>query len=320
LRLSRLQSDPGYAAIAGECSLYVCGEVEWRFVAPSPTTNDFATPDVARRWAFAHGMKFRGHSLLWHLPTPPWFEAMTDRAAAHQALQDHLRTICGRYAGSMQSWDVINKPLQDGTHAGRLRASAFLKQIGPEYLDLAFRTAREADPKAALVLNENSLEYDVPEQRRKRRGMLNLIDGFKRRNTPIDAVGVQSHMSTAERGSFNEDVFARFLGEISARGLKIMVTEMDMIDTGSPSDVKARDADVAAFYRRYLNVALDNRATTAVITWGLADKESWIRHGVLPQFGRKDGLPARPLPFDDDYHRKPAYDAIAQAIAAAPRR
>jgi len=320
LRLPLLDSEPGYAAMAQECSLYVCGDMQWRLVAPSPTVTNLAKPDAARRWAFAHGMKLKGHALLWHLQTPAWFTTLQDRAAALRALQGHIQTMCGHFAGSMQSWDVVNEPLQIGDRPDGLRATPFLKQIGPEYLDYAFQAAREADGKPLLVLNENSLEYDVPEQRGKRRAMLNLIDGFKRRNTPIDAVGIQSHLSTAERNNFNEAVFARFLGEISARGLKIMVTEMDMIDTGSPSDIKARDADVADFYRQYLDVALANRATIAVVTWGLTDKESWIRHGAFPQFIRKDALPVRPLPFDDRYRRKPAYDAIARALAAAPQR
>jgi endo-1,4-beta-xylanase len=320
LGVSRLTGDPGYSAMARECSLYVCADMHWRLVAPNPETTDFTKPDAAHQWALAHGMKFRGHALVWHLQMPPWFEGLPDRAAAVRALQFHIHAMGTHFAGAMQSWDVVNEAIQIGHRSDGLRETAFLRQIGPEYLDIAFQAAREADPRAALVLNENSLEYDVREQRRQRNALLRLVDGFKRRTTPIDAIGIQSHLSTAERGTFKEDVFARFLGEISARGLKIMLTEMDMIDTGSPSDVKARDADVAAFYRRYLDVALDNKATTAVITWGLTDKESWIRHGRFPQFVRKDGLPARPLPFDDDYRRKPAYDAIAQALAAAAPR
>src|SRR5262249_10325560 len=152
------------------------------------TVTNLAKPDAARRWAFAHGMKLKGHALLWHLQTPAWFTTLQDRAAALRALQGHIQTMCGHFAGSMQSWDVVNEPLEIGDRADGLRMTPFMKQIGPEYLDDAFRTAREADGKALLLLNENSLEYDVPDQRAKRRAMLNLIDGFKRRNTPLDAV------------------------------------------------------------------------------------------------------------------------------------
>jgi endo-1,4-beta-xylanase len=320
LRLSSLETDPGYAALAAECSLYVCADMHWRLVAPDPTTTDFTKVDAALRWARAHAMKFRGHALAWHLQMPPWFEALADRAAAVRALRAHIHAMGTHFAGAMQSWDVVNEPIETGHRADGLRKTPLLDKIGPEYLDIAFQTAREADPRAMLVLNENSLEYDVYDQRRRRSALLRLVDGFKQRNTPIDAIGIQSHLSTAQRGRFDANVLDRFLREISDRGLKIMTTEMDVVDTGSPADIAARDADVAAFYRRYLEVVLDNPATTAVVTWGLTDKDSWITRGALPIFVRKDGVAARPLPFDDSYRRKPAYYAIAQALASAPRR
>ena len=99
-----------------------------------------------------------------------------------------------------------------------------------------------------------------------------------------------------------------------------MVTEMDVVDRSAPSDIAARDAQVAAVYKRFLDAALDNPALIAVMTWGLTDKESWIVRGDLKNFIRSDGLKPRPLPFDDDYRPKPAYDAIANALRAAPVR
>jgi endo-1,4-beta-xylanase len=77
---------------------------------------------------------------------------------------------------------------------------------------------------------------------------------------------------------------------------------------------------VASLYKRYLDVVLDNRATIAVITWGLSDRESWITRGDEKGFRRADGLPPRPLPFDDQYRPKKAYEAIAEALRAAPAR
>jgi endo-1,4-beta-xylanase len=99
-----------------------------------------------------------------------------------------------------------------------------------------------------------------------------------------------------------------------------MITELDVIDRASPSDTAARDEEVAAIYRRYLDIVLDNRAVIAVITWGLSDRESWITRGDQKAFHRADGLPPRPLPFDDEYRPKKAYGAIAAALEAAPSR
>ena len=60
-----------------------------------------------------------------------------------------------------------------------LRKSVFTEKIGPEFLDIAFHTAREADGKALLTLNEYGTEYNIPDHLRKRRELLKLIDGFR---------------------------------------------------------------------------------------------------------------------------------------------
>jgi endo-1,4-beta-xylanase len=321
MRLPSLTEGGAYARMmTEECKLYVCAEMHWRLVSPRPDVTDFSKVDQARAWARAHGMPFRGHSLLWHLQTPTWFGELSDRAAAVAALQGHIRTMCTHFAGTMQSWDVVNEALVPNGGENGLRRTVFLEKIGPEYLDIAFHAAREADGKALLVLNDAGMEYDFPGSRRHRRFLLDLVDGFKRRNTPIDAIGIQSHLATESSTHLSDVDLDGFLREISDRGLKILVTELDVIDRGSPSDIAKRDTEVAAMYKRYLEVVLENKAVVAVATWGLTDHDSWITRGDLPAFRRADGLPARPLPFDDHYVRKPAYFAIAEAFKAAPAR
>lgn len=73
-------------------------------------------------------------------------------------------------------------------------------------------------------------------------------------------------------------------------------------------------------YRAFLQTALDERAVKAVVTWGLSDRYTWLNTEKDPQFRRPDGLPARPLPFDDAFRPKQAFAAIVDAFKAAPRR
>jgi endo-1,4-beta-xylanase len=321
MRLSSLEAGGTYAQMmTKECTLYVCADMQWRLVAPTPDRTNFLRVDRAKTWAGAHGMRFKGHSLVWHSQTPSWFETLPDRDAAVAALQAHVRIMCTHFAGAMHSWDVVNEAIQTKGGEHGLRRSVFLKKIGPEYLDIAFRTARDSDPHALLILNEFGLENADPESRDRRDAILSLVDDFKNRNIPIDAIGLQSHLGTSFSRKLDERSLAGFLKEISDRGLKIMVTELDVVDRGSPSDVTERDAQVAALYKRYLDVVLDNTAVIAVITWALSDRDSWITRGDQAFFRRPDGLPARPLPFDDQYAPKRAYDAIVDALKAAPGR
>ena len=99
-----------------------------------------------------------------------------------------------------------------------------------------------------------------------------------------------------------------------------MVTELDVTDRSSPSDIATGDEEVARLYGRYLDVVLDNRAAIAVIIWGLTDRESWITRGDLKDFLRSDGLQARPLPFDEQHRPKKPYEAILRVLRAAPNR
>jgi endo-1,4-beta-xylanase len=318
-----LARDPAYAAMMGrECGLVVSGaEIHWALVAPSPTVTNLSKADAIYAWAAAHRIKFRGHALVWHGQAPAWFADLPDRATAVAALQDHIRIMCKHFAGHMHAWDVVNEAiLTNSVRADNLRDTIFIRKIGPEYLDIAFQTARDSDPHALLVYNQDGLELDYSWQGLRRTVLLDLIDGFKKRGTPVDAIGIQGHLQTATMPHFNERIFSDFLREIAARGLQIMLTELDVADKSAPSDIPQRDAEVASAYKRFLDVALDNKSVSTVITWGLSDNDSWITHGAKPEFRREDGLTPRPLPFDATYRPKAAYAAIAEALRAAPKR
>ena len=322
VRSPSLADDPTYAAlVARECGLFVCSRAHWDVISPKPNENRFAPIDADEDWAARHAMKFRGHCLVWHDRVPDWFGALPDRATAVRALEEHVTAVCKHFAGRMQSWDVVNeaiKPTQ-GRPDG-LRNSIFVEKIGPEFLDIAFRAARQSDPIARLVYNEYNLELAIKEHEDRRHALLRLLDGFAKRGVPIDAVGLQSHLTIDGMQHFDAKLFAGFLDELAGRRLDILISELDVIDRAAPADIATRDAAVADVYRRYLDVALASRAVKAVITWGLTDRYGWIADGAEPQTRRRDGLPARPLPFDADCRPKPAYTALAEAIAHAPLR
>jgi endo-1,4-beta-xylanase len=303
-----------------EAALVTSSSFHWAHVAPTPEGADFSGPDRVAAWAAAHRLGLRGHTLLWGEATPRWFAALSDRAAAVAAVEAHIAAMGRHFAGRLQSWDVVNEAIKvNEGHEDGLRRSVLYDRIGPDYLDLAFRAARAADPATRLVYNEFDLELALPEHEEKRRVLLGLVDGFKRRGTPIDAIGLQSHLSTDGMAQFDERRFARFLDEIAARGLEIMLTELDVIDRRAPADITLRDAAVADTYRRYLDVALANTAVKTVIGWGLTDRNSWIDWDN-PRTKRADGLHPRPLAFDEMFRPKPAYFAIAAALRAAPAR
>jgi endo-1,4-beta-xylanase len=192
--------------------------------------------------------------------------------------------------------------------------------IGPSYVAESFRIAHHQDPKALLVLNEFGFETvnefgDQPGPRR--RATLQVIDRLLHQRVPVHALGIQAHLLAdrfAER--FDARAYRRFLDEVADRGLKILITEMDVLDDGLPADVAVRDRGVADVYRRYLDVTLDHHAVKALITFGLSDRYTWLQED-LP---REDGAARRPLPFDEDLQPKPAYRALSHSLRDAPWR
>src|SRR5262249_42710097 len=158
MKVGYVATDAAYARmVTRECGLYVSASLFWELIAPTPTATNFSSAESADAWARAHGMSFRGVPLVWHYRTPSWFKALPNRAAMIQALRAHIHGTCAHFAGRVHSWDVVNEAILTKGGINGLRKNVFLDKIGPEYLDIAFRTAREADPRALLVLNENYL-------------------------------------------------------------------------------------------------------------------------------------------------------------------
>lgn len=292
-------------------------DMKWRDInGGAPGQDDYSRADTIAGFAVESGMALRGHNCLWYLRTPWWFFALPARAR-ERALVDHVKTLVARYRGIVHSWDVVNEPLEptDGN-------SNWLREaLGPGYLDLAYHVAREADPRARLVVNEHDVELDAPEQESRRVALLELLQQMKKAQTPVDAVGIQAHLTAVGGPPFSAEKLRRFLADIAALGLTIQITELDVTDETAPADVAVRDRLIADTYRRFLDAALDEPAVKMVVTWGLSDRHSWIvRRETNEAKWRKDGLPSRPLPFDADLRAKPACAALAEAFANAPAR
>ena len=321
----QITHDPAFVALVEHQAGLVVPEndMKWQDInRGKPGDDDYSRADTVAGFAVESGMALRGHNLLWYFRTPPWFFKLPSRAAKERAVVDHIKTLAGRYRGIVHSWDVVNEPIEpkDGRADG-LRKAVFLDALGPGYLDLAYRLTRETDPKARLVVNEYNVELNAPEHEARRIVLIDLLRHMQKAGTPVDAVGIQAHLTAVGGPPFSAERLRRFLADIAALGLTIEITELDVTDEKAPADIAVRDQLIADTYRRFLDAALDEKAVKMVVTWGLCDRHSWIvRHETNQAKWRKDGLPSRPLPFDAELRPKPAFAAIADAFTHAPSR
>lgn len=280
-------------------------------------TQPWEDPNIG--FARAHKLKLTGGHIVWHQETPKWLGDMTPKAA-ESAILRHTAELGLRYGNDLYSWNVVNEAIEPyDKQSDGLRKTVYEKDFGLDYFDFTAHAAMDAVPGALRVYNDYGMEMDTDECEQRRRALIWLMDEFKKRNTPIQAIGLQTHIRL-DGGRFDEKVYGNLLKEISDRGFLIMITEMDVLDLKTPASIAVRDQTVADIYSRLLNTALANQAMKAVVTWGLVDRYTWLTPRTGPQFARSDGQPSRPLLFDDDYKPKPSFWAVVNAFKHAPKR
>jgi endo-1,4-beta-xylanase len=205
----------------------------------------------------------------------------------------------------------------DDALPGGLRKSPWQRLL-PGFIDRAFRTARSVDPNAMLVYNDYGIEGDDPGSVAKQGAVLALLRGMQQRGVPIDALGVQSHISVDATGEtpVYGAALMKMIAAVREMGLKVLITEMDVNDRRVPGPLGQRDAAVAAAYGRYLDTVLADPAVIAVLTWGITDKYTWLNG----EDAREDKLPERALPFDAEMQPKAAFREALRALQQAPSR
>jgi len=227
-----LQRDAAFATrFAAECGMLVPeSELKWNRVHPEPDRFDFSGADWLADFARSHGMRFRGHALVYFQNEPGWVASASGGGGPARALRAHIAAVAGRYAGRVHSWDVVNEILELNDHRrDGLRRTPLLDRLGPDFVPLAFQAAAAADPKALLVWNENQLEYDVAYQEARREEVLRLLQGWRAAGVPIQALGIQSHLRQ-HATAFNANRYRAFLGQVAALGLKVIISELDVFD------------------------------------------------------------------------------------------
>jgi endo-1,4-beta-xylanase len=327
--------NPKAAEIAARqfSSLTPENEMKWQTVHPLPDVYRFEGADAYAEFARRHKMALIGHNLVWHSQTPDWvFRGKDGGDATREELlgrmREHILAVAGHFKGKVKGWDVVNEALSDGG-PDILRDSPWRRIIGDDFLDHAFRFAKEADPEAELYYNDYGLENE-----RKRRNCVTLLRGMIERGVPIDGVGTQSHFQLNHPSL---DEIEKSIKDFSALGLKVMVTELDVdvlpsrnnsgnadisrreegndssnpYTDGLPADVQEklakRYADLFGIYLRH------RKSVTRVTLWGLDDGTSWLNN--FPIRGRKN----YPLLIDRDHNPKPAFFTLLKKGGEARR-
>jgi endo-1,4-beta-xylanase len=270
-------------------------EMKWDATEPSNGSFNFGPGDGVVSFARAHGMRVRGHNLVWQNQLPSWVSSLPLNQV-QQAMESHITAEVSHYKGQIYAWDVVNEPFNGD---GSLVNDVFDRAMGSGYIADALRTAHAADPGAQLYLNDFSIEGENA----KSNGMFNLVQSLLAQGVPINGVGFESHYILGQVPSSLLANMQRF----AALGVNVAITELDdrIQLPATAANLNQQATDYATVVRDCLQVS----RCVGVSQWGVGDADSWIP-GTFSGFGAA-------TMYDQNYQPKPAYNATLSALGGS---
>ncbi|MGD0707177.1 MAG: endo-1,4-beta-xylanase [Anaerolineaceae bacterium] len=279
---------------------------------------DFSSIDAAVSFALNSGLKIRASHLIFGATEnstfgiPEWLKNSNySRQEYIQILQEYITAVVSRYKGKVAEWSIANEAIGRSFYPG---TDFWNDKIGPEYIEIAFRAARAADPNGILIFNGDNNES--PRDASTTQNVdktYQTVKTLKAKGVPIDVVGMEMHLFTPWNSKIppqKQDVIdtMRRFGDL---GVKVYITEIDVnVHTfpGSQTDKWKYQADL---YRNMMEACLESGVCASFTTWGISDGTSAITTNCNGCLNIPD---AAPLMFDADYNPKPAYFAIRDAL------
>ena len=253
----------------------------WQSYEPERDHPNYAATDKVVAWCRQQQIRMKGHPLLWahEAGIPKWSTGQPPADLQKKRVTD----ILGRYGKQITSWEVVNEPAHPHGNV-------------PVAIDPPYRWAREADPKAYLIVNDFSvLANGCPP-------FFQLLQKAKADGVPFDGIGIQAHEPATMR--FPLEVVKATLDQYATLGKDLHITEFSPASSGEPIiglavpgnwDEKAQADYAVKFYR----VCFADPAVVAITWWDLCDQGSWMSGGGML---RKDLSP------------KPVYTALHELI------
>jgi len=291
--------------------------MKWQTIEPTEGNFNFAPADALVAFAKANHMRVRGHTLCWHEQVPSWVfrdsagNQMTptpqNKALLLQRLENHIRGVVSHYRDDVYAWDVVNEVIDPRQPDGFRRSPWFLI-AGTDFIDTAFRVARETAPSARLFIND----YETTELP-KRKFLYNLVRDLRKRGVPVDGVGHQMHsnMRAPSAAAIVETV-----NMFAGLGVDNQITELDVsVYSDGVSSYPVISSELlqqqARRYGDFFQAFRQLQGKISSVTfWGLADDHTWLKNHPI----RRLDLP---LLFDEKLQAKPAYWAMIGTMPAA---
>ena len=297
--------------------------MKWPYLCPKEGVYRFEPVDRLMNFATKNQQSVVGHTLIFNRDGnyPGWLfrdgEKEADAKLVWKRIEDHAGKLMSRYAGRIDSWDVLNEFIE--VPSPGYRVTDLTRVLGADYPERLFKIAAGIDPKAKLTYNDFAVER--PD---RLKSILAFVRSLRDKGCKVDVVGSQSHLELADKTAGNLD---NMIQQFAADGFRCALTELDVdviprsqhwnpktrgkankqnpYADGCPDEILQQQA---AVYREIMEAVVANRKHVDRVTvWGISDRHSWlnkwpwkrVNHGLL---------------FDREAKPKPAFHAVAESL------
>ncbi|XP_071079819.1 anti-sigma-I factor RsgI6-like [Haliotis cracherodii] len=228
--------------------------LKWKANAPRANTSFYDGPVDTIKELRSHGIKVRGHCLVWSSETflPTWVRTLRGddlrRAVIHRIDEAMKRTH-----GLVEHWDVNNENLHGQWFQEVLQDRDYNLEL--------FRIAHQADSGVKLFLNDNK----VVARGANVQAYLAQATEFKNAHVGLYGIGAQTHFR--DMTAPDPYLIKNHLDTLAKTGLPIWITELDLYHP----DEKTR----ADWYETALRSMFGHPAVEGIMIWGFWSKKQW---------------------------------------------
>ncbi|WP_018345148.1 endo-1,4-beta-xylanase [Cytophaga aurantiaca] len=237
-------------------------------------------------WGNLENIGFRGHNLVWggkqasppnsYWLTPSWLWNVSSDSA-YKLIERRVKRDVTYFKGRIHEYDVVNEAVHE---------KALANWLGDSVHVMAFKWAKQADPTAALYINDyGNIDGGATSIYKS------YIQYLQSKGAPVEGIGIQGHFNTLIDW---QSVKLR-LDYLAELGLPLKITEFDI----NVNSVTMTDEEQAAQYAKMMRIAFSHPKVEGFLFWGFWDSRHWLPGAGL---------------FRTDKTAKPAADSVYKLI------
>lgn len=252
-----------------------------RFSADSPKIYRRPPLDTAVKFCKENNIKMKGHCLMYHSFNPDWLPE--DHREFKMLVDKRLREIGERYGNDFDDVDVINELYSKYKNLYGEAESIRNFPIADEkdHVQWCFAEAKKYFPFSRLFWNEGCEETFGEAYMGEKSYYYMMLDKYIKEGTPIEGIGIQSHVFYDEPGNklvYNAVRQLDVLDKYSEFGLPIHLSEVSI---PSYSNERADEEIQAELVKRLLTLWFSSKNVNSVIWWNLVDGTAYGGENVF---------------------------------------